>query len=51
MLMKPLGDSSVLDERLSKKFMTVSPILILLISYRRSGFFAAPAAYGVFVSF
>jgi hypothetical protein len=34
--MKPLGDKSVFELRLSKKFMTVSPILILLIDAIKS---------------
>jgi hypothetical protein len=39
---KPLGDRSVLEERLSKKFITVSPILIELIVLSRSPFFSLP---------
>ncbi len=39
-LMKPLGDRSVLEDRLSKKFITVSPMFALLISCRRSCFLA-----------
>lgn len=44
--MNPLGDKSVLEDRLSKKFMTVSPILMELIEATRSGFLSLLA--GIF---
>lgn len=36
MAMKPLGERSVLDERFNRKFITVSPMLMLLIELTKS---------------
>jgi len=39
-LMKPLGDMSVLEERLRRKFITVSPMFKVFINCNRSYFLA-----------